>query len=290
MIGPEQEAILHRAQLRRERIAALRRRRAIAELERQIGFETLWADPRRRASYDHDRRLFYRQRPQLYEPIARTIGRRALLASLSALLATPVLAKTADIPGQKHSHQGPAGNPVATPPGKLGARIDVRDFSTSTRPYRDGGDDAVPIQAAIDYAASIGGATVYLGPGPISLTGSQGSDSPALTWTAPGIVLQGDGPGATVITVRYNPSTDVISLGSVSDNLNATQGGIADLGIGLSTGQSHSAGAAIHSLNGQKHRFDNIHTIGGFYSHFWITGGPNQYIVWVSRCLIDATA
>ena len=147
----------------------------------------------------------------------------------------------------------------------------------------------MPIQAAIDHAASIGGATVYLGPGPISLTGSQGIDSPALSWTAPGIVLKGDGPGGTVITVRYSPATDVISLGSVATNLSAVQGGLRDLGMGLGTGQSQSAGAAVHSLNGQKHQFDNIHTFGGFYAHFWVTGGPNQYVVWISRCLVDAS-
>ena len=89
--------------------------------------------------------------------------------------------------------------------------------------------------------------------------------------------------------VRYSPSTDVISLGSVANNLNAAQGGIRDLGMGLGTGQSQSAGAAIHSLNGQKHQFDNIHTFGGFHTHFWVTGGPNQYVVWISRCLVDAS-
>jgi hypothetical protein len=148
----------------------------------------------------------------------------------------------------------------------------------------------VPIQAAIAQAASIGGATVYLGPGPISFTGSQGIDIPALSWAAPGIVLKGDGPGGTVITVKYNPTVDVISLGSVTSNLNAAQGGIRDLGIGLGTSQSQSAGAAIHSLNGQKHQFENIHAFGGFSAHFWVTGGPNQYIVWISRCLVDASA
>jgi hypothetical protein len=112
---------------------------------------------------------------------------------------------------------------------------------------------------------------------------------PALSWTAPGIVLKGDGPGGTVITVKYNPTVDVIALGSVPNNLNAVQGGIRDLGIGLGTSQSQSAGAAIHSFNGQKHQFENIHTFGGFYVHFWVTGGPNQYIVWISRCLVDAS-
>jgi hypothetical protein len=131
---------------------------------------------------------------------------------------------------------------------------------------------------------------VYLGPGPITFTGTQGVDRPALLWTAPGIVLKGDGPGGTVITVKYNPTTDVISLGSVPENLNAAQSAIRDLGISLGSSQSQLAGAAVRSLNGQKHQFENIHTFGGFHAHFWVTGGPNQYVVWISRCLVDASS
>src|SRR6516162_617040 len=286
MIDPEREGILHLARLRRERIAVLRRRRAIAELRRQIDFETMWADPHQRIAFDRRRRLFYQHRPHLYEPVRKTIGRRALFASLGTLLATPVLAQAPDSVRPNDSHKG-AGSKAAD---EIGSRVDVRNFGTAAHPYRGGSDDAVPIQLAINHAASIGGAMVYLGPGPISLTGSQGTENPALSWGAPGVVLKGDGPGGTVIMVRYNPTVDVVSLGSVANNLNAVQGGIRDLGIGLGTSQSQSAGAAIHSLNGQKHQFENIHTFGGFYVHFWVTGGPNQYIVWVSRCLVDAEA
>jgi len=291
MIDPEQASILERAQLRQGRIAILRRRRAIGEVRRQIDFETIWADPRGRGAYDTQRRLFYQHCPHLYEPVPRTIGRRALLASLGTLLTSPVQAQTADFFLQTASHGGASLSRTSgmKPSTYSDSRVDVRNFSTLAHPYRGGRDDAAPIQAAIDYAASIGGATVYLGPGPISLTGSQGIDSPALSWTAPGIVLKGDGPGGTVITVKYNPTADVISLGSAAKNLNATQGGIRDLGIGLATGQLQSIGAAIHSLNGQKHQFENLHTFGGFYAHFWVTGGPNQYVVWISRCLVDAS-
>src|SRR5271167_1278708 len=286
MIDPEREGIIHRAWLRRERIAVLRRRRAIAELGRQIDFETMWADPRQRAAYDCRRRTFYQHRPHLYEPVPKPIGRRELLASLGTLLATPALARASDLSRPNQSYK----RVTTDTADQTGARVDVRNFGTDTHPYRGGSDDAVPIQAAINYAASIGGAMVYLGPGPISLTGSQGIERPAVSWSAPGIVLKGDGPGGTVIMVRYNPSADVISLGSVIENLNAVQGGIRDLGIGLGMAQSQSTGCAIHSLNGQKHQFENIHTFGGFYAHFWVTGGPNQYVVWISRCLVDASA
>jgi hypothetical protein len=292
MINSDQESILHRARLRQERIAILRRRRAVAELRRQIDFETMWADPRRRTRYDHRRRLFFQHRPEHYRPVPSRVGRRVLLASLGTLLATPVLAQTPDFLRPKTSHRGASlpGVSGSRAADEIGSSVDVRNFSTIAHPYRGGSDDAVPIQAAINQAASMGGATVYLGPGPISFIGSGGIDFPALSWTAPGIVLRGDGPGGTVITVKYNPAVDVISLGSVTNNLNAAQGGLRDLGIGLGTNQSQSAGAAIHSLNGQKHQFENIHTFGGFYVHFWVTGGPNQYIVWISRCLVDAAA
>jgi hypothetical protein len=291
MIDPEQECVFNHARRRRERIAILRRRRAIAELQRQIDFERMWADPRRRAAHDHQRRVLYQHRPHLYEPIPKMIGRRALLASLGTLLATPVLAEASDLIGPHASHKGvkPTGTSAPKEAAEVGSRVDVRSFSTAAHPYRSGSDDAVPIQAAINHAASIGGATVYLGQGPISLTGSQGIDSAALSWSAPGVVLKGDGPGATVIMVRYDSTADVISIGSVAENLNATQGGIKDLGIGLGTGQSQSAGAAIHSLNGQKHQFHNIHSFGGFYAHFRVTGGPSQYVVWMSRFLVDAS-
>ena len=287
MINPEQERILQRAGLLRERTAVLRRRRAIAELWRQIEFETMWADPRRRTAYDNWRRRFYQHRPLLYRPIPKMIGRRALLASLGALMTTQALAQAPAPRRPNAPHDRPSPSGAGQEPS---SRVDVKDFSTATHPYRGGSDDAPAIRAAIEHAASIGGATVYLGPGPLSFSGSQGVDKPALSWTAPGIVLKGDGPGGTVITVKYTPATDIVSLGSVPDNLNAAQGGIRDLGIGLDPSQSQSAGAAVHSLNGQKHQFENLHTFGGFYAHFWVTGGPNQYVVWISRCLVDAAA
>src|SRR5215472_13221171 len=84
MIEPEQELVLHRAGLLRQRAAVLRRRRTIAEIWRRIEFEALWADPCRRAAHDDWRRSFYEHRPHLYEPVPKMIGRRTLLASLGA--------------------------------------------------------------------------------------------------------------------------------------------------------------------------------------------------------------
>src|SRR3974377_2297837 len=75
MIDPEQESILHLARLRRERIAVLRRRRGIAELRRQIGFETRWADTyRQRASAPFWTRRCW---PRRLIPAARTIPIKA---------------------------------------------------------------------------------------------------------------------------------------------------------------------------------------------------------------------
>src|SRR6516225_1207924 len=100
MIDPEQEAVIHRAWLRSKRVAILRCRRVIAELRWQIDFEMMWADRRRRAAFDRQRRLFYQRRPYLYEPVPKTIGRRALLGSLATLLAKPVLARAPHFTGK----------------------------------------------------------------------------------------------------------------------------------------------------------------------------------------------
>ena len=134
MIDPEQEGIFHRARLRRDRIAVLRRRRAIAELQRQIDFETMWADPRRRAAFDQRRRAFYQHRPHLFEPVAKMVGRRALLASLGTLLATPVLAQAPNSSRPNASFKG-ARIKAAD---ETGTRVDVRNFSTTGHPYRGG--------------------------------------------------------------------------------------------------------------------------------------------------------
>src|ERR1700746_3856077 len=150
MINPEQESILHRARLRRERVAILRRRRAIAELQRQIDFETMWADPCRRTAYDHRRRLFYEHRPELYRPVPREIERRGLIASLGTLLATPALAQMPDFLPSNTLHRGasPSGISGSRMANEIGPSVDVRNFSPVAHPYRGGSDDAVPIQAA----------------------------------------------------------------------------------------------------------------------------------------------
>src|SRR5215467_5862810 len=165
MIDPEQERLLHRARLLRQRAAVLRRRRTIAAIWRRIEFEALWADPRRRAAHDDRRRAFYEHRPDLYEPVPKMIGRRTLLASLGGLLAAPALAQAPAPYRPSALHDGPSLLGAGQEPG---SRVDVRNFSTAEHPYRGGSDDAPAIQAAIGHAASLGGATVYLGPGPLS--------------------------------------------------------------------------------------------------------------------------
>lgn len=181
MIDPEREGIIHRAWRRQERIAVLRRRRAIAELRRQIDFQTMWADPRRRATYDQRRRLFYQHRPHLYEPVPKALGRRELLASLATLLTTPVLAQAPNSFSTSWEAQNRAELPY---PRRLTqpSHASMSGISASLLILTGGGgDDDVPIQAAINHAASIGGAMVYLGPGSILLTGSQAINSPALS-------------------------------------------------------------------------------------------------------------
>src|SRR5215469_11238531 len=133
MIDPEQEHFLQRARLLRQRAAALRGRRAIAELQRQIEFEAMWADPRRRAAYDHWRRLFYEHRPRLYQPVAKAVGRRALLASLAMLLTKPTMAQTPASHRPSAFHDGPNRPDAGQDPS---SRVDARNFSTAAHPYR----------------------------------------------------------------------------------------------------------------------------------------------------------
>src|ERR1700724_357943 len=104
MIDPERASILQRARLRQDRIAILRRRRAIDEVRRQLDFEAMWTDPLRRAAYERQRRQFYQRCPHLYDPVSRTIGRRTMLARLGTLLTSPALAETPDFLRQIDPH------------------------------------------------------------------------------------------------------------------------------------------------------------------------------------------
>jgi hypothetical protein len=72
---------------------------------------------------------------------------------------------------------------------------------------RTGGDDAAAIQNAVDQASTQGGAAVYLGSGPLTFKSG-------ISWQTPGIQLIGNGPGSTVATIAYSPTTDVIAIGA----------------------------------------------------------------------------
>ena len=72
-------------------------------------------------------------------------------ASLGALMTTPALAQE---PAPRRLDP-PRDRPSPSGAGQPSSRVDVKDFSTATHPYRGGSDDAPAIRAAIEHAASI---------------------------------------------------------------------------------------------------------------------------------------
>lgn len=133
---------------------------------------------------------------------------------------------------------------------------------------RQGGSDATAIQAAINAAAAMpGGATVYLGPGPIAFNAGDQVVWPAF---ASGVSLKGDGPQATFITINGNLSTDVFVL--TAGTLSYCQ--IRDLGI--TCNGIGSAGALIHFENTQTVHVENVLMEGGFWNGIQISGGTKQ--------------
>lgn len=154
--------------------------------------------------------------------------------------------------------------------------VDARDFG-----LRQGGTvtDAQAIQLAINYASSIGGATVYLGPGPISFTSTD-----QLIWPANGnaVSLKGDGPQATLITISGVLTQDVCVL--TAGNLAHCQ--IRDLGFQVN--DTATGGALIHFANCYAAHVENVRMADAFYNGVAIGGGPNQYLCTIRDLICPA--
>lgn len=147
---------------------------------------------------------------------------------------------------------------------------------------RQGGSDAQAIQAAVNFAAQQpDGATVYLGPGPISFTASDQVIWPSY---ANGVNLKGDGPQTTVITVAGNLASDVLVL--TAGNLAHCQ--ICDLGFNC-TGRATS-GALINFANNYAAHVENVRMAGGFWNGVLISGGSNQYLCTLRDLICPAAA
>lgn len=167
------------------------------------------------------------------------------------------------------------------------ARVDARQGFTDATGHtlRDGGDDAQVIQAAINQAASMGGAAVYVGSGPLTFLSS-------LAWTQSGIDVLGDGPGSTVVTVAYSPNGDVIAIGSPSNNPGYCS--VSQMEFALGAGYTQTSGALMHVTNGHDIVFEKIASWGtddshDFLAHYYVNGGPEQYITWLRDLEINPT-
>jgi hypothetical protein len=162
----------------------------------------------------------------------------------------------------------------------VGSFVDARNFlGTGGAALRATSDDSSVIQSAINYAQSIGGATVYLGPGPITIPAGQ-----TITWptNAIGVNLKGDGPQSTVITVTGNLASDVLAL----VNGNPAHCQIRDLGFfcpGVGLG-----GALIHFVNNYSAHVENVRMSDGFYNGVAIAGGSNQYLATIRDLICPA--
>jgi hypothetical protein len=142
---------------------------------------------------------------------------------------------------------------------------------------RTGGDDAAAIQNAVDQASTQGGAAVYLGSGPLTFKSG-------ISWQTPGIQLIGNGPGSTVATIAYSPTTDVIAIGASGGNAGFSS--VQKMEFVMGPGFTQSNGALIHVTNSHDVTFSEIASWDSdaghcFRAHYYINGGPNQYITWL---------
>jgi hypothetical protein len=154
--------------------------------------------------------------------------------------------------------------------------IDARDYG-----LRQSGDDATAIQAAINAAAAAGGATVYLGPGPVNLIAADQIVWPA---NASGVSIKGDGPQATLINVNGVLTRDLFVL--TAGNLAHCQ--IRDLGFNcVNTG---TGGALIHFVNCYSAHVENVRMAGGFYNGVAVGGGANQYLCTIRDLICPAAS
>jgi hypothetical protein len=161
----------------------------------------------------------------------------------------------------------------------LGSFVDARNGRFGN--LRSGSDDLVVIQAAINYAASIGGATVYLGPGPLTTAAGTQLVWPSL---ASGVNLKGDGPQTTLLNINGNPSVDVFVL--TAGNLAHCQ--IRDMGFNVAG--TATGGALIRFANAYGALVENVRMANGFYNGIFVEGGSNQYLLEIDGVIAPATA
>ena len=135
---------------------------------------------------------------------------------------------------------------------------------------RTGGDDAAAIQNAVGRASTQGGTAIDLGSGPLTFKSG-------VSWQTPGIQLSGNGPGPTVATIAYSPTTDVIAIGALGANAGFSS--VQKMEFVMAPGFTQSNGAMIHVSNSHDVTFSDSDPTHRFRAHYYVNGGPNQYYV-----------
>lgn len=183
---------------------------------------------------------------------------------------------------------GPNPNPLPSNPVQgnrtlaafVGSFVDARNFlGTGGAALRATSDDSSIIQTAVNYAQSIGGATVYLGPGPLNIPSGVTVSWPS---SATGVNLKGDGPYSTIININGNLNNDVFALTFG----NPAHCQILDLGVacnGIGAG-----GAVVHFINNYAAHVENVRIWGGFYNGIAVQGGANQYLCTIKDGIFPA--
>ena len=152
---------------------------------------------------------------------------------------------------------------------KLAETISVKDFGAIGNGTTD---DTASINAAIAFAISTGGNSVYFPAGNYKVTST-------ITWTGNGVQLIGEGRGISKITANFATGDIIYINGSASS-------GVKQLSITSSVAKT--TGAAIHFANCHNVQATNIGLESNMYYGIQIEGGAAQFITTIDDFEIDS--
>lgn len=151
--------------------------------------------------------------------------------------------------------------------------VSVTDFGA----VAGSSDSTEAFQAALDYAASLGGSTVKVPSGSYVIKGTLNFAS--------NVHLTGSGQGST--TIRYSAvNIPLAVIGSSSTNPNNVY--IRDLSIIIEG--THTSGDLITWTNGYNLGLENVRVDGPFYTFLKMQGGAQQFIYRVVNCIINGAS
>ena len=185
----------------------------------------------------------------------------------------------------------PAGSVARSTISKESDFISVKDFGAVGNGLAN---DQPAIQAAVNYAGSISGGTVYMPSGIYKI------DS-GISWNHNGVYLRGDGEGATVLKATFNG--DIIHIEGLNsarwsgDTGSARNGGVSRMRIISSI--NRTSGSAIYAGNchnimleylrfdGYNFRQDQPDGGGNLNIAVTMNGGNQQYNTWLKEFEIN---